>query len=37
MGERLARSISLAPWMGLNLLGFYDSHPQQMNLQGEKR
>lgn len=35
--ERLARSISLAPWMGLNLLGFYDSHPQQMNLQAEKR
>ncbi|RMN01259.1 Capsular polysaccharide biosynthesis protein [Pseudomonas savastanoi pv. glycinea] len=37
VGERLARSISLAPWMGLNLLGFYDSHPQQMNLQAEKR
>ncbi|KPW68835.1 Capsular polysaccharide biosynthesis protein [Pseudomonas amygdali pv. ciccaronei] len=37
VGERLARSISLAPWMGLNLLGFYDSHPQQMNLLAEKR
>ncbi|WP_122571030.1 undecaprenyl-phosphate glucose phosphotransferase [Pseudomonas viridiflava] len=32
VGERLAQSISSAPWMGLNLLGFYDSNPQQMNL-----
>ncbi|MBA1231676.1 undecaprenyl-phosphate glucose phosphotransferase [Pseudomonas viridiflava] len=32
VGERLAQSISSAPWMGLNLLGFYDSHPQQMDL-----
>ncbi|MCF5805026.1 MULTISPECIES: undecaprenyl-phosphate glucose phosphotransferase [Pseudomonas syringae group] len=31
VGERLARSISLAPWMGLKLLGFYDAHPQQMH------
>ncbi|EPM69153.1 capsular polysaccharide biosynthesis protein [Pseudomonas syringae pv. theae ICMP 3923] len=37
VGERLARSISLAPWMGLNLLGFYDSHPQQMNQDGKRR
>ncbi|RMV80165.1 Capsular polysaccharide biosynthesis protein [Pseudomonas caricapapayae] len=37
VGERLARSISLAPWMGLTLLGFYDAHPQQMNLQTGKR
>ncbi|CAM3382166.1 undecaprenyl-phosphate glucose phosphotransferase [Pseudomonas floridensis] len=32
VGERLAQSISSAPWMGLNLLGFYDSNPQQMDL-----
>ncbi|MEB0079167.1 undecaprenyl-phosphate glucose phosphotransferase [Pseudomonas sp. CCI3.2] len=31
-GERLAMSIIAAPWMGLNLLGFYDEHPQQMDL-----
>ncbi|MCI3946253.1 undecaprenyl-phosphate glucose phosphotransferase [Pseudomonas syringae] len=37
VGERLARSISLAPWMGLNLLGFYDSHPQQMNQDADRR
>ncbi|WP_439870525.1 undecaprenyl-phosphate glucose phosphotransferase [Pseudomonas syringae] len=37
VGERLARSIALAPWMGLILLGFYDAHPQQMNLQAHKR
>ncbi|MFJ4145503.1 undecaprenyl-phosphate glucose phosphotransferase [Pseudomonas sp. NPDC089734] len=32
VGARLAQSISSAPWMGLNLLGFYDSQPQQMDL-----
>ncbi|SDX51528.1 CoA-binding domain-containing protein [Pseudomonas syringae] len=37
VGERLARSISVAPWMGLNLLGFYDSHPQQMDLDVQGR
>ncbi|KPC28160.1 Capsular polysaccharide biosynthesis protein [Pseudomonas syringae pv. cilantro] len=37
VGERLARSISVAPWMGLNLLGFYDSHPQQMDLDDQGR
>ena len=31
-GERLAMSIESAPWMGLNLLGFYDETPQQMDL-----
>jgi len=31
-GERLAMSISSAPWMGMNLLGFYDEEPQQMDL-----
>jgi putative colanic acid biosynthesis UDP-glucose lipid carrier transferase len=31
-GERLATSISSAPWMGMNLLGFYDEEPQQMDL-----
>ncbi len=31
-GERLAMSIDSAPWMGLNLLGFYDENPQQMDL-----
>lgn len=37
VGERLAQSISSAPWMGLNLLGFYDSNPQQMNLSATGR
>ncbi|MEE4632834.1 undecaprenyl-phosphate glucose phosphotransferase [Pseudomonas alliivorans] len=37
VGERLAESISSAPWMGLNLLGFYDSNPQQMNLKATNR
>jgi putative colanic acid biosynthesis UDP-glucose lipid carrier transferase len=32
VGARLALSISNAPWMGLNLLGFYDAEPQQMDL-----
>ncbi|MBX8487613.1 undecaprenyl-phosphate glucose phosphotransferase [Pseudomonas cichorii] len=32
VGARLAQSISSAPWMGLNLLGFYDSQPMQMEL-----
>lgn len=32
VGARLAQSISSAPWMGLNLLGFYDTDPQQMDL-----
>lgn len=32
VGASLARSIAGAPWMGLKLLGFYDSHPQQMDL-----
>lgn len=31
-GERLAMSIESAPWMGLNLLGFYDETPEQMDL-----
>jgi putative colanic acid biosynthesis UDP-glucose lipid carrier transferase len=31
-GERLALSIERAPWMGLNLLGFYDEQPEQMDL-----
>lgn len=31
-GERLAMSIASAPWMGMNLLGFYDEHPKQMDL-----
>ncbi|WP_062390541.1 undecaprenyl-phosphate glucose phosphotransferase [Pseudomonas abietaniphila] len=31
-GERLALSIERAPWMGLNLLGFYDESPEQMDL-----
>jgi putative colanic acid biosynthesis UDP-glucose lipid carrier transferase len=31
-GERLAKSIESAPWMGLDLLGFYDEQPQQMDL-----
>ncbi|MDY7559562.1 undecaprenyl-phosphate glucose phosphotransferase [Pseudomonas sp. 10B1] len=31
-GERLAMSITAAPWMGLDLLGFYDEKPQQMDL-----
>ena len=30
--ERLAKSIESAPWMGLQLLGFYDEQPQQMDL-----
>ena len=34
IGERLAQSIASAPWMGLRLLGFYDDHPQQMDLSG---
>lgn len=37
VGERLAQSISSAPWMGLNLLGFYDSNPQQMQLGRQRR
>ncbi|MBF7144297.1 MULTISPECIES: undecaprenyl-phosphate glucose phosphotransferase [Pseudomonas] len=32
VGERLARSMAQAPWMGLRLFGFYDDQPQQMNL-----
>lgn len=32
VGVRLACSISDAPWMGLHLLGFYDSLPQQTDL-----
>ncbi|WP_434677267.1 undecaprenyl-phosphate glucose phosphotransferase [Pseudomonas sp. R1-18] len=32
VGARLAQSISSAPWMGLDLLGFYDTDPQQMDL-----
>jgi len=32
VGERLAWSIASAPWMGLNLVGFYDDQPQQMDL-----
>jgi putative colanic acid biosysnthesis UDP-glucose lipid carrier transferase len=31
-GESLALSIVGAPWMGLNLLGFYDETPQPMDL-----
>lgn len=31
-GERLAMSIDSAPWMGLDLLGFYDERPEQMDL-----
>lgn len=31
VGERLAQSISEAPWMGLHLMGFYDDHPQPMD------
>jgi putative colanic acid biosysnthesis UDP-glucose lipid carrier transferase len=31
-GENLALSIAAAPWMGLNLLGFYDETPQPMDL-----
>ncbi|MDB6050294.1 MAG: capsular polysaccharide biosynthesis protein [Pseudomonas sp.] len=31
-GERLAMSISSAPWMGLNLVGFYDESPQQLDI-----
>ncbi len=31
-GERLAMSIDSAPWMGLDLLGFYDETPKQMDL-----
>ncbi|MDE1166981.1 MAG: undecaprenyl-phosphate glucose phosphotransferase [Pseudomonas sp.] len=34
IGERLAHSITSAPWMGLRLLGFYDDQPQQMDLDG---
>lgn len=34
VGERLAESISRAPWMGLQLLGFYDVQPQQMDPSG---
>lgn len=30
-GERLAMSISSAPWMGMNLLGFYEEEPRQMD------
>jgi len=32
VGQRLAESISSAPWMGMELLGFYDTEPQQMDL-----
>ncbi|MBD8494114.1 undecaprenyl-phosphate glucose phosphotransferase [Pseudomonas syringae] len=32
VAARLARSINDAPWMGLHLLGFYDSCPQQTDL-----
>jgi putative colanic acid biosynthesis UDP-glucose lipid carrier transferase len=35
VGARLAQSISSAPWMGLDLLGFYDTDPQQMDLGAE--
>ncbi|WP_297843546.1 undecaprenyl-phosphate glucose phosphotransferase [Pseudomonas sp.] len=31
-GERLAMSIAGAPWMGLNLQGFYDEHPQPIDV-----
>ncbi|TDV63479.1 undecaprenyl-phosphate glucose phosphotransferase [Pseudomonas sp. LP_7_YM] len=31
-GERLAMSIESAPWMGLEVLGFYDETPEQMDL-----
>jgi putative colanic acid biosynthesis UDP-glucose lipid carrier transferase len=31
-GERLAMSIDSAPWMGLNLLGFYDEQAQSMDV-----
>ena len=37
VGARLAQSISSAPWMGLNLLGFYDTDPQQMDLDADGR
>jgi putative colanic acid biosynthesis UDP-glucose lipid carrier transferase len=37
VGERLAQSISSAPWMGLELLGFYDAQPQQMDLRANGR
>jgi len=37
VGARLAQTISSAPWMGLNLLGFYDAHPQQMDLNAQGR
>lgn len=32
VGERLAWSIANAPWMGLNLVGFYDDQPRQIDL-----
>ena len=31
VGARLADSIASAPWMGLNLMGFYDNQPKQMD------
>lgn len=31
VGLRLAQSIESAPWMGLDLLGFYDDTPEQMD------
>lgn len=37
VGARLAQSISSAPWMGLDLLGFYDTNPQQMDLYADGR
>jgi putative colanic acid biosynthesis UDP-glucose lipid carrier transferase len=37
VGARLAQSISSAPWMGLNLLGFYDTEPKQMDLYADGR
>ncbi|MEG5267185.1 undecaprenyl-phosphate glucose phosphotransferase [Pseudomonas sp. JDS28PS106] len=37
VGARLAQSISSAPWMGLNLLGFYDTDPKQMDLYADGR
>ncbi|RRV05768.1 undecaprenyl-phosphate glucose phosphotransferase [Pseudomonas sp. v388] len=37
VGARLAQSISGAPWMGLNLLGFYDTEPQQTDIEAQGR
>lgn len=37
VGARLAQSISSAPWMGLDLLGFYDTDPKQMDIEAEGR